>query len=933
MVERPWPWERRCPAGVLSLGGKSNGRRDAGALCVASVLLVAALLCSTSSSAAASPSADEPLLSSAATFVFICGLPGDAESESIYHSQLSAWLEILAAGPEPKRSIIFCDQPSSLTPSGSRRTEVLKAGREQLLELPQILEGLSGPLRVIVWGHGGQQGAAPVLHVRGPRLTPSDFALLVSRLPAVPSQWILVFRGSGAFGRALAGPGRQVLTSDDETIFGSDPNGMPLLVRAIRAHPAQSFCGLMEELGRATTDWYAQRGLAQTEEPTLWAEGRAPRHLGEQPRRSNERAESSGQAEVAQTTRAPKPLPQSTSIKSAAETWIGVKKVRQQDYPDADAVVLRSRYASVLGNSSALTTEREEYIQILTPEGKRFGDFDVSFAPPEEELEFLDCEVLLPDGTLDRLDPEAVDTVVERSPEEYQTVRRKVFSLPGVSPGAVLHVRYRSQWRDYPLPCISMEIPLARGVPVLDATVSVRSPRGLPFHYDLTGVKSSEPAIEQTEYSTGYTWHLTNICAASIESLAPPRREPALLVSTFADWSAFAGWYSHITQLTSEVTPELEQKARDLVRHASTPRQKVEAVFNYVTGLRYVAVPVGISSLRPHSAANVLRTQFGDCKDKANLLNALLHAVDIEANLVLVPRFSQAQPSLPGLWFNHAISRVYAGGETFWVDSTDDVCRFGLLPPGDAGRNVLVIDGRTAALTTLSASDAGQNRCALQGNINCGEPGGGSPAELRAAVDGYSDYQLRSAAGQSRGSSGLPPLLSVAFRPVAGSFALDHQSATPVSALDQPFKWQARGHCIGLISTRETNPVLHSPFWIPKEWDLALHFRKSPLFLDEGYPLVLEEDFEIVLPPDTAVDALPQPVESSARPLSWRIEWKQSAGKLQARFHAELSQADLSSSQTVSFQKQLNGLLQTLASDVLLSGPRPPQDSFKASQN
>jgi transglutaminase-like putative cysteine protease len=67
-----------------------------------------------------------------------------------------------------------------------------------------------------------------------------------------------------------------------------------------------------------------------------------------------------------------------------------------------------------------------------------------------------------------------------------------------------------------------------------------------------------------------------------------------------------------------------------------------------VTGLRYVAVPLGVNSHRPHAAANVLKNGFGDCKDKANLLNALLRAQGIAADLVLVPRFAQAYPEAPG---------------------------------------------------------------------------------------------------------------------------------------------------------------------------------------------------------------------------------------------------------------------------------------------
>src|SRR5439155_16908737 len=104
-----------------------------------------------------------------------------------------------------------------------------------------------------------------------------------------------------------------------------------------------------------------------------------------------------------------------------------------------------------------------------------------------------------------------------------------------------------------------------------------------------------------------------------------------------------------------------------------------------------------------------------------NLFNTLLRSLNIDANLVLVPRFSQAHDAIPGLAFNHAISRVTVGDDMLWVDTTDDVCRFGLLPPGDAGRKVLVIDGKSSALTSLPVTDLAEHQFKLRATVDCSE--------------------------------------------------------------------------------------------------------------------------------------------------------------------------------------------------------------------
>ena len=50
---------------------------------------------------------------------------------------------------------------------------------------------------------------------------------------------------------------------------------------------------------------------------------------------------------------------------------------------------------------------------------------------------------------------------------------------------------------------------------------------------------------------------------------------------------------------------------------------------------------------------------------------------------------------------------------------------------------------------------------------------------------------------------------------------------------------------MGLCSTAGGSRLLRAPFWLPKEWDLALHRRKAGLYLNQGYPLTLEEEFVV----------------------------------------------------------------------------------------
>jgi hypothetical protein len=867
------------------------------------------------------------------TVVLLVGVPGDVESEGNYRDQLQSWLDLAIGSGQAAKVFVLCDDSQAVTLPGNSGASnqssvvsnqwvvsVLKGDRSSFLSLGGKLAGGTNALVVFAWGHGGRQGNKPVLHVRGPRITAADFKE-VARQAGGDSRWVLLFRGSGSFANELSGEGRQILSSEGETMFNDDPIGMPLLLKIAKEKPELPFLGLAEELGRATEAWYKERNLARTEEPTLWLATDKPRQMivlaAEE---SSAQAMKPEDAKTGPTNTVSAPEPAAVVMPGdLPAAWKEIKRVEARKYPEADAVILRRRLSYTLGSSPAIATEQEAFVQVLTPEGKHHGDFDVSYSPPFEDITFQDCEVLRPDGKLVRLDPDAIRDAREQAVGDYQKGQRKFFSLPGVAPGAVLHVRYRTSWKTFPLPHVSLEIPVGQDLATLDATVQVSVPKDSAFHFAADQIVAADPVIKQTTYGTTYSWHFENLPAQEREILVSPGQRSRLLISTFPDWAGFAEWYGRISKLADEATPEIVAKAKELTKEAKGDQEKVLALYNYVTRLRYVMVPLGVNSFRPHAAANVLRNEYGDCKDKANLFNTLLRSVDIEARLVLVPRFSQAHKGIPGLSFNHAISRVTLGGETVWVDTTDDVCRFGMLPPGDPGRMVLVIDGGTNALTQLPVPDPRAHVLKVRGEVDCSGPMDALPVKLTATALGYPDYDLRTAAREAKEHAVGVPLLAAKFRPAAGSFALESQSATSVAALNEDFAWRAAGMCVGLLARAGDRGMLRAPFWLPKEWDMALHHRKTGLYLNMGYPLTLEEEFEFALPAKAQPTDLPGVKENTTAPLRWRVEWaKLGDDRLVARLRVELAHGELTLAETPVVQSQLRELLAALAAGANL---------------
>jgi hypothetical protein len=197
------------------------------------------------------------------------------------------------------------------------------------------------------------------------------------------------------------------------------------------------------------------------------------------------------------------------------------------------------------------------------------------------------------------------------------------------------------------------------------------------------------------------------------------------------------------------------------------------------------------------------------------------------------------------------------------------------------------------------------------------------PVKLTAVAVGYPDYELRTTAREAKEHASTLPLLAAKYRPAAGSFALESQSATSVASLNEDFTWRAAGTCVGLFSPEGKGGLLRAPFWLPDEWELALHRRKAGLYLNLGYPLTLEEEFEFALPANAQPSVLPGVKENTTAPLLWRVEWtKIGEGKLAARLRAELARGELTAAETPAVQKQLRDLLSALAAGASLpAGP------------
>ena len=183
-------------------------------------------------------------------------------------------------------------------------------------------------------------------------------------------------------------------------------------------------------------------------------------------------------------------------------------------------------------------------------------------------------------------------------------------------------------------------------------------------------------------------------------------------VTTYETWASVARWYADRVRPQLTLTHDQQAHVGALVSDCGEDKRcKVAAVHAWLLhNTRYVGIEFGVHGFIPYRASQVLQRGYGDCKDKAGLLIALLAQVGVEAHFVLlrtVPR-GRLPADIPSPWaFDHAI--VYIPALDLWVDPTAEHALLGELPHQDQGAPCLVVDlqrgvGRRDTVPTHGAS-------------------------------------------------------------------------------------------------------------------------------------------------------------------------------------------------------------------------------------
>ena len=246
-------------------------------------------------------------------------------------------------------------------------------------------------------------------------------------------------------------------------------------------------------------------------------------------------------------------------------------------------------------------------------------------------------------------------------------------------------------------------VSLIGDLPVEQATATLTFPSTETVHVRQYAI-DVQKTEEVNDGRTTWIWKASNLMPPKKDSLSKLDVDRAGSVAITADkialgkyrlsgmnWQNVGRWYN---ELALDQYDRTDWPKDGVYRSDSLIEIMRETYDNLRHATRYVAVTIGVGGWQPESAKRTRETSFGDCKGLSTLLISELRSKRVHAQPVLVLTKGEGivDTSFPNFEFNHLITAVPAGADTFWLDPTCSNCPFGDLPSPDEDIDVLLID-------------------------------------------------------------------------------------------------------------------------------------------------------------------------------------------------------------------------------------------------
>jgi len=443
---------------------------------------------------------------------------------------------------------------------------------------------------------------------------------------------------------------------------------------------------------------------------------------------------------------APAPAPTAQAAQRDAASLLMSEDTVITLRPDRTAQIIETRRIRILG-SGAIQSEGQQSVRYI------------------EGMQTLEIEAYTekPDGTRIAVDPASIltrdaATGLAAVYERDLKVRTVFFRDVAVGDTLVLTAR-REELRAMFAGHFDRTLLFPLNVPYADSTALIIAPKSLPLNVSVLGEQLDHQVVSTATTTRHFiTYHPRRRTMPEAGSTSMLDRDPRVIVTTFDSYEQLGRSYWDAMGTKVKPNTEIRKLADQITNGIDDKRAQAEAIDRWIKrNIRYVGVYLGTARVVANDPATVLMNRYGDCKDHATLMTALLTAKGIASEQVLInaaDAYTLPEAVTPD-YFNHVM--IYLPELGLYDDPTASLAAFGVLPRLSYDKPVLHMskDGahlsHTPAMRPADHVTTNRTRVAISatGAIT-GETSdtatGANAAELRAAAIKFESIGLETAA-------------------------------------------------------------------------------------------------------------------------------------------------------------------------------------------
>ena len=553
-----------------------------------------------------------------------------------------------------------------------------------------------------------------------------------------------------------------------------------------------------------------------------------------------------------------------------------------------DAVVLYSETNVTVLSVDKIRTQVREAYKILRPEGRERGTVWV-YLNSHRKVKSLHGWCIPAQGK----DYEVKDKdSMEASPpmiagiELVQDIKAKVLHIPAPDPGNVVGYEYEIEDDPY---FLQDAWEFQTSEPVRESHYALQLPSGWEYKASWVNHAEINPTIAGTNQ---WRWVVSDVTGLRHEPNMPPFNgvrgrmivsffPPGGALNGFADWNVMGKWYSNLISTRLDASSPIKQQVADLTASKPNTLEKMQALARFVQrDIRYVAIELGIGGWQPHPAAEVFTKRYGDCKDKATLLRAMLHEVGIDAyHVAIYTERGAITPDTPAHHgFNHVIDaiRIPDGvsdasliatlqhpklGRLLFFDPTDDITPFGQIRGALQANYGLLVTPDGGELIELPQQPPAMNSILRTAKLILAPDGTlkGDVEETRLGDRASSErYRLLAI---TKDTDRIKPIETLLSNSLSG-FRITHASVTNLQQTDHPFGWNYTFEAQN-YAKNAGDLLLVRPRVLGNKGLSILETKEPRIFpIEFDGPARDSDEFEISIPDGYVVDDLPPPVDA-----------------------------------------------------------------------